>query len=116
MLPGTCDRVAVPRLEAASGLVAGVDFGVCVHPEFLREGSSVKDFFAPPKTVVGGTEEADMATISSLYADFAGPTFHVPVAVAEMSKYVDNAFHAAEGVVRQRGRRAARSPASTHTS
>jgi GDP-mannose 6-dehydrogenase len=94
MLPGTCDRVLVPRLESASGLTAGQDFAVCVHPEFLREGSSVTDFFAPPKTVVGGDHEADMATVSGLYAGFAGPTFHVPRPVAEMAKYVDNSFHA----------------------
>ena len=54
MLPGTCEGILIPRLEAASGLRAGDDFGVAVNPEFLREGTSVRDFNDPPKTVVGG--------------------------------------------------------------
>ena len=53
MLPGTCEGTLIPRLEAASGLRAGDDFGVAVNPEFLREGTSVRDFYDPPKTVVG---------------------------------------------------------------
>ena len=52
MLPGTCESRVIPRLEAGGGR-AGRDFGVVVNPEFLREGSSVRDFFDPPKTVVG---------------------------------------------------------------
>ena len=92
--PAPATAVVVPRLEAVSGLAAGRDFAVRVHPEFLREGSSVTDFFAPPKTVVGGDDDTDMASVSGLYAGFAGPTFHVPRRVAEMTKYVDNSFHA----------------------
>ncbi|MBN1171689.1 MAG: UDP-glucose/GDP-mannose dehydrogenase family protein, partial [Micromonosporaceae bacterium] len=53
MLPGTCTRLLIPILEAASGKTAGVEFGVAFNPEFLREGSSVRDFFDPPKTVIG---------------------------------------------------------------
>src|SRR5882762_1488592 len=53
MLPGTCLDLLLPILEKASGLTAGVDFGVAVNPEFLREGSSVRDFYEPPKTVIG---------------------------------------------------------------
>ncbi len=46
--PGTCEKHARSRsLEQASGKRAGVDFGVCVNPEFLREGTSVRDFFEP---------------------------------------------------------------------
>ena len=44
MLPGTCETLLIPLLEKASGKRAGRDFGVCVNPEFLREGSSVRDF------------------------------------------------------------------------
>src|SRR6185369_4272705 len=57
MLPGTTLGLLVPLLEKASGLTAGVGFGVAVNPEFLREGSSVKDFFDPPKTVIGGSKK-----------------------------------------------------------
>ena len=58
MLPGTCEGTLIPRLEAASGLRAGDDFGVAVNPEFLREGTSVRDFNDPPKTVVGAARPA----------------------------------------------------------
>ncbi|GAB3299813.1 nucleotide sugar dehydrogenase [Geodermatophilus aquaeductus] len=94
MLPGTCEELLVPRLEQLSGKHVGVDFGVCVNPEFLREGSSVRDFLDPPKTVVGQTEDRSGQVVMELYAGLPGPRFRVPLAVAEMVKYVDNSFHA----------------------
>ncbi len=94
MLPGTCTDVLVPILERASGRVAGVDFGVCVNPEYLREGSSVRDFAQPPKTVVGESDERSGATVMALYDELPGPRFRVSIRTAEMSKYVDNSFHA----------------------
>jgi len=94
MLPGTCEELLVPILQQASGLVAGRDFGVAVNPEFLREGSSVRDFHDPPKTVVGELDEASGAPVLALYEGLPGPVFRVPVRVAEMTKYADNSFHA----------------------
>jgi GDP-mannose 6-dehydrogenase len=94
MLPGTCENLLIPCLEEASGKTVGVDFGVCVNPEFLREGTSVRDFFEPPKTVVGHTDERSGAVVMSLYEGLPGPRFLVPLGVAEMAKYVDNSFHA----------------------
>lgn len=94
MVPGTCESLLVPRLEAASGKRAGVDFGVCVNPEYLREGSSVRDFLDPPKTVVGESDPRSGALVMELYEGLPGPRFHVPIGVAEMTKYVDNSFHA----------------------
>lgn len=94
MVPGTCEDLLVPLLERVSGKRAGVDFGVCVNPEFLREGSSVRDFLDPPKTVVGEYDPRSGAQVMSLYEGMPGPQFRVPVAVAEMIKYVDNSFHA----------------------
>jgi GDP-mannose 6-dehydrogenase len=94
MIPGTCENVLIPILERASGKRLGVDFGVCVNPEFLREGSSVRDFLNPPKTVVGQTDERSGAQVLSLYDGLEGPRFQVPIAIAEMTKYVDNSFHA----------------------
>lgn len=93
MLPGTCLGVLVPLLEEASGLHAGTDFGVAVNPEFLREGSSVKDFYDPPKTVVGQLDPASGDAVLSLYAGLEAPEFRVEPPVAEMTKYVDNTFH-----------------------
>jgi GDP-mannose 6-dehydrogenase len=94
MVPGTCQKILIPVLEQASGKRAGVDFGVCVNPEFLREGTSVRDFENPPKTVVGESDERSGSAVMSLYDGLDGPRFRVPIAVAEMTKYVDNSFHA----------------------
>ncbi|MGE2731082.1 nucleotide sugar dehydrogenase [Mycolicibacterium vaccae] len=94
MVPGTCENLLIPQLEAASGKRAGVDFGVCVNPEFLREGTSVRDFFNPPKTVVGETDSRSGKTVLALYDGLPGRQFQVPIKVAEMTKYVDNSFHA----------------------
>ena len=94
MVPGTCENLLIPILERLSGKRAGVDFGVCVNPEFLREGTSVKDFFDPPKTVVGASDPRAAETVMALYANLPGPRYTVPINVAEMTKYVDNSFHA----------------------
>lgn len=93
MLPGTCEELLIPILERTSGLRAGRDFGVAVNPEFLREGSSVRDFHDPPKTVVGEFDEASGNPVLALYDGLPGPVFRVPIRVAEMTKYADNAFH-----------------------
>lgn len=94
MLPGTCETVLIPMLERLSGKRAGIDFGVCVNPEYLREGTSVADFFDPPKTVVGAGDQRTAADMRKLYSDIPGDVMVVPTKVAEMSKYVDNSFHA----------------------
>ncbi|HET8641846.1 MAG TPA: nucleotide sugar dehydrogenase [Pseudonocardiaceae bacterium] len=93
MLPGTCLDLLVPILERASGKTAGQDFGVAVNPEFLREGTSVRDFFDPPKTVIGEFDTASGDVVAALYEGLPGDVFRVPVPVAEMTKYADNAFH-----------------------
>jgi GDP-mannose 6-dehydrogenase len=94
MVPGTCEGLLQPILERESGKRVGVDFGVCVNPEFLREGTSVRDFFDPPKTVVGESDPRSGELVSSLFEDLPGARFRVPIAVAELAKYVDNSFHA----------------------
>lgn len=94
MLPGTCESLLIPKLEQLSGKRAGVDFGVCVNPEYLREGTSVKDFFDPPKTVVGASDSRAADDIMALYSAIPGQRYVVPISIAEMTKYVDNSFHA----------------------
>jgi GDP-mannose 6-dehydrogenase len=94
MLPGTCLELLVPILEKASGKTAGVDFGVAVNPEFLREGTSVRDFFEPPKTVIGELDAASGDAVAALYEGLPGEVFRVPIPVAEVTKYADNSFHA----------------------
>jgi GDP-mannose 6-dehydrogenase len=94
MLPTTCEEIVLPRLETASGKCAGEGFGLAVNPEFLREGSSVRDFFEPPKTVVGQIDEASGDAVAELYEGLPAPLYRVPLGVAEMIKYADNGFHA----------------------
>ena len=94
MLPGSTGRVVIPTLEAASGRRANADFGICVNPEFLREGTSIRDFYEPPFTLIGGEDDADIEAVSHLYATLSAEVVTVPIAVAEMAKYVSNAFHA----------------------
>jgi GDP-mannose 6-dehydrogenase len=94
MLPGTVADVVVPALEVYSGKKAGRDFGVCVNPEFLREGTSLKDFYSPPFTLVGADEVETAALVARLYSGVDAPLHVVPVKAAEMVKYACNAFHA----------------------
>jgi GDP-mannose 6-dehydrogenase len=94
MLPGTVETVVVPTLEVYSGKKAGRDFGVCVNPEFLREGTSLKDFNAPPFTLIGADDEDVAAAVRRLYAGIDAPVLVVGVKAAEMVKYACNCFHA----------------------
>ena len=94
ILPGTMHQIVIPVLEECSGKKAGVDFGVCNNPEFLREGSAVKDFNAPPKTVIGEVDRASGDLLASLYAKLDAPLIRTDIETAEMVKYVDNSWHA----------------------
>ncbi len=94
VLPGTVERVVIPSLESRSGKAAGRDFGVCMVPEFLREGTSVKDFFHPPRTVIGELDSRAGKTVASLFDGIEAPLIRTSIAVAESLKYADNAFHA----------------------
>jgi len=94
MLPGTIESVVVPALEAYSERRAGRDFGVCINPEFLREGTSLKDFYAPPFTLIGADDEQTANVVRQLYATVNAQVLVTPVKTAEMVKYVCNCFHA----------------------
>ncbi|MGK5067130.1 nucleotide sugar dehydrogenase [Janthinobacterium sp. RT4P48] len=94
MLPGSMRSLVIPTLEAASGKVAGVDFGVCNNPEFLREGTAVYDYYNPPKTVIGESDEKAGALLVQLYAKMDAPLVRTDVETAEMVKYTDNTWHA----------------------
>lgn len=94
MLPGTMSGLVIPVLEEFSGKKAGVDFGVCNNPEFLREGTAVYDFYHPPKTVIGETDVKSGDILASVYKDLPGPMIRTDVATAEMVKYTDNVWHA----------------------
>ena len=94
MLPGTCEDLLTPILEARSGKKVGSGFEVCYNPEFLREGSSVYDFNNPPKIVVGERAAGAADLLNELYSGIDAPFIRTSIRVAEMAKYCDNAFHA----------------------
>jgi GDP-mannose 6-dehydrogenase len=94
ILPGTMHKIVIPTLEEFSAKKAGVDFGVCNNPEFLREGSAVKDFRSPPKTVIGEVDQASGDILAKLYEKLEAPLIRTSLETAEMVKYVDNSWHA----------------------
>jgi len=94
MVPGTSRSVIIPALEAAAERGVGDDLGYAVNPEFLREGTSVRDFRQPPKTVIGQADDLSGEDVANLYTNISAPIFHVDLGVAEMVKYADNSFHA----------------------
>jgi GDP-mannose 6-dehydrogenase len=94
MLPGSTYRVVLPRLEEASGRKAGDGFGLAYNPEFLREGTAVKDFYDPPRTVIGEYDERSGDLVSDLYKGLDAPLIRTGIKTAELVKYADNAFHA----------------------
>ncbi|CDM66241.1 nucleotide sugar dehydrogenase [Pyrinomonas methylaliphatogenes] len=94
MLPGTIEGVVVPTLEIYSGKKVGRDIGICINPEFLREGSSLADFYSPPFTLIGADDEETARMVSRLYARIEAPLFVTSIKSAEMVKYACNCFHA----------------------
>jgi GDP-mannose 6-dehydrogenase len=94
ILPGTMCQVVIPALEKFSEKRAGTDFGVCHNPEFLREGSAVKDFRCPPKTVIGELDQASGDLLAQLYVGIPAPLIRTDLKTAEMVKYSDNSWHA----------------------
>ena len=94
VLPGTTESVVLPKIERHSGKKAGVDFGVCFVPEFLREGSAVADFFHPPFTILGTPHVEQIDPLRELFKWVPGPRFETSASTAEMVKYICNAFHA----------------------
>src|SRR6266849_5740186 len=94
VVPGTMLETVLPTLEKCSGKRAGADFGVCINPEFLREGTSIYDFYNPPKTVIGEWNKKSGDKVAELYKGLPGPVVRTEIKVAEMVKYADNAFHA----------------------
>jgi GDP-mannose 6-dehydrogenase len=88
VLPGTVMNRLIPILEQYSGRLAGSDYGVCMNPEFLREGSAIKDFYHPGYTVFGQLDLRSGDDIERMYKEVNAPIFRTSIAVAEMAKYV----------------------------
>jgi GDP-mannose 6-dehydrogenase len=91
---GSCRNLLIPILEAESGKKAGVDFGFCFNPEFLREGSALRDFDDPPYTVIGELDQRSGDLVAPLCEVDGADLLRVELEVAEMVKYACNSFHA----------------------
>lgn len=94
MLPGSTEGVVIAEIEAASGRRRIEDFGVSFNPEFLREGSSLHDYHHPPYTLIGSEDSRTAEIVESLYTHLDAEVIHSPLSIAEMVKYVSNAYHA----------------------
>jgi GDP-mannose 6-dehydrogenase len=92
--PGTTEQSVIPMLERSARKKAGAGFEICFHPEFLREGSSIEDFFHPSRNVIGVTRAGGSKRFVQLWRPIKAPLFITSLKVAEMVKYADNAFHA----------------------
>jgi len=94
VLPGTTNDRIIPLLERESAKKYGEGFGVSVNPEFLREGSALRDFRKPPLTLVGHNHAVDASGTIALYQSIDAPLVSTSIRVAEMMKYASNAWHA----------------------
>jgi GDP-mannose 6-dehydrogenase len=94
VLPGTTHNMVIPALERQSHKEYGKGFGVAVNPEFLREGTAIRDFRQPPLTLIGHNHAADAAPAKALYEEIDAPLVATTIRVAEMMKYASNAWHA----------------------
>src|SRR5688572_16170045 len=92
--PGTLEDVIAPILERASGKRSGVEFGLAFQPEFLREGSSIRDYDHPPYTIVGGNCEAAVNSVLEIFQHLDSRFLVTSIRVAEALKMSCNAFHA----------------------
>lgn len=98
VLPGTVQDILVPILERESGRVAGEDFGVCMNPEFLREGTALQDYYAPSHVIIGELDRQSGDRVASLYSGVDAAVRRTSIPIAELLKYVNNAFHAVKVV------------------
>jgi GDP-mannose 6-dehydrogenase len=92
--PGTVEGRVIPIIEEHSGKKAGKDFSVCFQPEFLREGSSIKDYDNPPMTVVGAQDPAAFEPLRELFGHLPCKFIETDIRTAETLKYACNTFHA----------------------
>lgn len=93
VVPGTTTDVVLPILEEASGKKAGIDFGVGMNPEFLREGEAIGDFMEPDRIVFGGIDERSIDALAELYAVFEKTDkVRTDPRTAEMIKYTANSL------------------------
>ena len=93
VFPGVSRNVLKPLLESFSQRTAGVDFGLVMNPEFLRESSAIKDFYAPPYTVIGEFDQRSGEIVNTIYKNISASVYRVSLEEAEILKVTNNVFH-----------------------
>ena len=94
VLPGTTEDVVIPALEQYSGKRAGMDFGVCVNPEYLRERTAVQDIASPWVNVIGELDERSGDRLQQVYSWSTAPLYRISLKEAEMQKFIHNLCNA----------------------
>jgi UDPglucose 6-dehydrogenase len=92
VVPKTTEEEIIPILENETGKTVGKDFGVCMNPEFLREGTALKDFLEPDRIVIGEYDERSGETLEKIYTDFDAPILRTSLRAAELIKYASNSL------------------------
>jgi UDPglucose 6-dehydrogenase len=92
VVPKTTEEEVIPRLEEKSGKKAGEDFGVCMNPEFLREGTALDDFLNPDRIVIGELDEQSGNKIEEMYSEFDTQKIRTSLKAAELIKYTANSL------------------------
>ncbi|MFB6116244.1 MAG: UDP-glucose/GDP-mannose dehydrogenase family protein [Candidatus Nanosalina sp.] len=92
VVPGTTRDEIIPILEDESGLEAGEDFGVCMNPEFLREGTALNDFLEPDRIVIGELDESSGERLEEAYKEWDAPVMRTSLEAAELIKYASNSL------------------------
>jgi GDP-mannose 6-dehydrogenase len=93
IMPGTCDKVAAV-IEKISGKKRNVDFAIVDNPEFLREGTAVRDYYNPPLTLIGSDNQMAAEKVAELYRQLPAEIIITDLKTAEIMKYINNAYHA----------------------
>jgi GDP-mannose 6-dehydrogenase len=93
IMPGTCDKFAA-IVESISGKKRNQDFAIVDNPEFLREGTAVKDYYNPPLTLIGSDNRKAAEEVAELYRQLPGEIIITDLKVAEIMKYINNTYHA----------------------
>jgi GDP-mannose 6-dehydrogenase len=116
VFPGTMRECIVRVLQQESGREVGREFGVVVHPEFMRETNAIADFFDPPYIIIGELDARSGDQVEALYRGFRAPIHRVSFEQAELLKMVNNAFHALKiGFANEIGRLCDRVGLDSHT-
>lgn len=96
VVPETTEKLILSNIESESGKSVGIDFGLCVNPEFLREGQALKDFLEPDRIIIGEYDKRSGDVLESVYKDIKTVIMKTDLKTAEMIKYASNTFLASK--------------------